>query len=374
MTQIGSAETFPTASAGPVRVCGPQNETMQIPREIREIMKPLVGLVYDLRSEYLAQGFSEDDVAEFDSDVTLEALEETIQQCGYRTERIGNGKALSLKLAAGQRWDMVFNVAEGIGGRCREAYVPAMLELYGIPYTFSDPLICALTLDKAMTKRVVAQHGLATPAFAVIEDVSQIGGLSLRYPLFAKPLAEGTGKGIDQNSHIDNPHQLREVCEALLKKYFQPVLVEEFLPGREFTTGILGSGSKARVIGTMEIVMRRKNEPAIYSYLNKEECESRIDYSTLTEQPLRDQVETLALKSYQALQCRDSGRVDIRCDGTGRPCFIEVNPLAGLHPHHSDLPMICTRANMSYQTLIGSILQSAFERAERKSDTAWTQC
>lgn len=333
-------------------------------------MKPLVGLVYDLRSEYLAQGFSEDDVAEFDSDATLEALEQTIQECGYRTERIGNGKALSLKLAAGHRWDMVFNIAEGIGGRCRESFVPAMLELYDIPYTFSDPLICALTLDKAMTKRVVAQHGLATPAFAVVEQLGDLKGLSLRYPLFAKPLAEGTGKGIDQNSHIDTPKQLQAVCAALLSKYNQPVLVEEFLPGREFTTGVLGTGADARVIGTMEIEMRSQNEPAIYSYLNKEECESRINYYTLTEQPLREQVETLALKSYRVLECRDSGRVDIRCDGDGKPCFIEINPLAGLHPHHSDLPMICTRMNMSYSTLIGSILQSAFARANRKNDSA----
>ncbi|MCE5187499.1 MAG: ATP-grasp domain-containing protein [Planctomycetaceae bacterium] len=337
-------------------------------------MKPLIGLVYDLRSEYLAQGFSEDDVAEFDSDATLASLEQTIQDCGYRTERIGNGKTLSLKLAAGHRWDMVFNIAEGIGGRCREAYVPAMLELYGIPYTFSDPLVCALTLDKAMTKRIVAQHGLATPAFSVIERISQLSALSLKYPLFAKPLAEGTGKGIDQNSHIDTPHQLQSVCAALLAKYNQPVLVEEFLPGREFTTGILGTGADARVIGTMEIHMRNQNEPAIYSYLNKEECESQIDYSTLTAQPLKDQVETLALRSYQVLQCRDSGRVDIRCDAAGKPCFIEINPLAGLHPQHSDLPMICTRHDMSYQTLIGSILQSAFARADRKSDSAWTVC
>lgn len=337
-------------------------------------MNPLVGLVYDLRSEYLAQGYTEDDVAEFDSDATIAALEETIGSCGYRTERIGNGKALALKLAAGHRWDMVFNIAEGQGGRCREAYVPALLELYGIPYTFSDPLVCALTLDKAMTKRVVAQHGLATPAFAVVEHVNQVAELSLRYPLFAKPLAEGTGKGIDQNSRIDTPQQLQAVCAALLTKYHQPVLVEEFLPGREFTVGILGTGAEARAIGTMEIAMRSSAEPAIYSYLNKEECESRIDYSTLTEPVLKEQVETLALKSYQALECRDAGRVDIRCDAAGVPCFIEVNPLAGLHPHHSDLPMVATRAGISYETLIGSILQSAFARAGRKSDVAWTVC
>jgi len=332
----------------------------QIPIEF----KPLVGLVYDLRSEYIAEGYSSEDVAEFDSDETIDALEKTIQQCGYRTERIGHGKSLSLKLAAGHRWDMVFNVAEGIGGRCRESYVPALLEMYGIPYTFSDPLVCAMTLDKAMTKRWVAQYGLATPAFAVVEAIADIEAICLSYPLFAKPLAEGTGKGVDQNSRIENAAKLKAVCAELLNRYGQPVLVEEFLPGREFTVGILGTGEEACVLGTMEIEMISKDEAAIYSYLNKEECESRILYHPLQDDPsLKEKVEQLALRCYQVLQCRDAGRVDIRCDGSGEPCFIEVNPLAGLHPTHSDLPMIATQEGVNYDTLIGTILKNAFERA-----------
>lgn len=335
-------------------------------------MKPLVGLVYDLRSEYLAQGYSEEDVAEFDFDATIELLEEAIERCGYRTERIGHGKALSLKLAAGHRWDMVFNVSEGIGGRCRESYVPALLEMYGIAYTFSDPLTCALTLDKAMAKQWVAQHGLATPAFAVVETMDDVDAVNLTYPLFAKPLAEGTGKGVDQNSKIENADMLKAVCAELLVRYSQPVLVEEFLPGREFTVGILGTGREAAVLGTMEIEMIIKNEPAIYSYLNKEECESRILYHPLQDDPaLKEKVEQLALRCYQVLQCRDAGRVDVRCDGNGEPCFIEVNPLAGLHPVHSDLPMIATQEGMSYETLIGTILKNAFQRAGAGNQKTW---
>ncbi len=335
-------------------------------------MKPLIGLVYDLRTDYLALGYSEAEVAEFDSEETITALEETIEACGYLTERIGNGKVLNMRLVAGHRWDMVFNIAEGLGGRCREAFVPALLDMYDIPYTFSDALVCALTLDKAMAKRVVAQQGLATPAFDVIETLADLNGMVLRYPLFAKPLAEGTGKGVDQNSKIDNPEQLRTVCADLLETYRQPALVEEFLPGREFTVGILGTGAQARAIGTMEIEMLARNEPAIYSYLNKEECESRIFYHPLLDnQTLRDEVEHLAVRSYQVLECRDAGRVDIRCDHNGRPCFIEVNPLAGLHPTHSDLPMIATQEGMSYQTLIGSILESAFQRAGTRGIRQW---
>lgn len=334
-------------------------------------MKPLVGLVYDLRSEYLAQGYSEEDVAEFDSDATINELEITIQQCGYRTDRIGHGKALAERLVAGSRWDMVFNISEGIGGRCRESYVPALLEMYGIPYTFSDPLVCAMTLDKAMAKQRVAQYGLATPAFAVIETPEDINRVGLTYPLFAKPLSEGTGKGIDQNSKIENETQLKSVCTELLERYRQPVLVEEFLPGREFTVGILGTGADASVLGTMEIELLSKDEPAIYSYLNKEECESRILYHPLQDDPaLKEKVEMLALRCYQVLQCRDAGRVDVRCDGRGEPCFIEVNPLAGLHPQHSDLPMIATQEGMAYPTLIGAILENAFERTAVEGETS----
>ncbi len=326
-------------------------------------MKQRVGLVYDLRTDYLAEGFTEEQAAEFDSEETIAALEETIAALGYAVERIGSAKRLCERLVKGQRWDMVFNIAEGMGGRCRESQVPAILELYGIPYTFADAMVCATTLDKAVAKRLVAQAGLSTPAFSVVRSAADVDRVALRYPLFAKPLAEGTGKGIDQNSRIDSAARLKAICIELLAKYSQPVLVEEFLPGREFTVGIVGTGSSARVIGTMEIEMRKKDEPAIYSFLNKEECESRIDYHPIRDDmQLKAAVETLALNSYRVLECRDGGRVDIRCDAAGTPCFIEVNPLAGLHPTHSDLPMIATQEGMPYKDLIKAILDSAFER------------
>jgi len=327
--------------------------------------KPLVGFVYDLRNDYLAEGYSELDVAEFDSEHTIDAIHKTIESLGYRVERIGNGKSLCKMLVAGKRWDMVFNIAEGIGGRCREAFVPAILEMYKIPYTFSDPLVCAVTLDKAIAKQLVAQNGLATAAFTVVEKTEDLNNIKLNYPLFAKPLAEGTGKGVDNNSHITNPKQLKEICLKLLKDYCQPVLVEEYLPGREFTTAILGTGSDSVVLGTMEIEMRSKDAPAIYSYVNKEECESRILYHPVLDSPeIKKQVEQLALNCYKILQCRDTGRVDVRLDKTGKACFIEINPLPGMHPTHSDLPMIATQEGISYEKLMDSILSSAFKRAK----------
>lgn len=325
-------------------------------------MKARIGLTYDLRSDYLALGFKEEDVAEFDADVTIEALDETIRSLGYETVRIGNARALCTQLAAGARWDMVFNIAEGFGGRSREAQVPCMLDVYAIPYTFSDPLVCAVTLDKAMAKRIVHASGLRTPGFHVVRQADDCRHVNLPYPLFAKPIAEGTGKGIDKTSKLESPDQLLRVCSSLLEKHHQPVLVEEFLPGREFTVAILGTGTDARVLGTLEVMIRPNAETSIYTFEIKEKCDDFVDYCRPAQSPEIAAVEKLALDSYLALELRDTGRVDIRMDRHGQPAFMEVNPLPGLNPYHSDLPMIATHAGLSYAELIGSILDSAFHR------------
>lgn len=332
-----------------------------------------VGLVYDLRDDYLAQGFSAEQAAEFDSAVTISAIEGTLQSLGYVTERIGNGMALARQLACGRRWDLVFSIAEGLYGRSREAQVPCLLEMYGIPYTFSDPLVCALTLDKAMTKRVVTSAGLYTPRFGVVASLADVETLNLEYPLFAKPLAEGTSKGVDQNSRVESPSALKRVCTKLLERFAEPVLVEEYLPGRESTTAILGTGRGARVLGTMEFSIRPGAPARDYSYEVKETCEQCVDYFPMPPGELREQVETLALEAYRLLECRDAGRVDIRLDARGCPAFIEINPLPGLHPTHSDLPMIAAQEGMAYQDLINCIVQSALARQEPTSCRAARQ-
>jgi D-alanine-D-alanine ligase len=321
-----------------------------------------IGLTYDLRDDYADSGLPPEALAEFDSRATIDALADAITTAGHVVDRIGNARALCMRLVAGGRWDLVFNIAEGLHGRAREAQVPALLELYDIPYTASDPLVCALTLDKGLAKRVVRDAGLNTPAFATVLSGADLAALGLNYPLFAKPLAEGTGKGIDRQSCITDSRQLTRVCRALLARYRQPVLVEEFLPGREFTVGILGTGKAARVIGTLEIICNNPEADAIYSYEMKERCEEFITYRPPARSGLIDDVELLALNAHRALECRDVSRVDIRIDAAGLPSFIEINPLPGLHPSHSDLPMIATSVGMSYVTLIGSIVDSAVKR------------
>jgi len=322
----------------------------------------IIGMTYDLRSDYLKQGFKEEEVAEFDADITIESIEQTLAELGHQPKRIGNARALCARLAAGDRWDLVFNIAEGRIGRSREAQVPGMLEAFDIPYTMSDPLVCAVTLDKAVAKRILQSEGLNTPRFHVVRNETDIARVDIPYPLFAKPIAEGTGKGIDRASCVKNAAELRAICQTLLLKYDQPVLVEEFLPGREFTVAILGTGSKARVLGGMEVCLRPNANTTIYTYEMKEQFHDYVDYHRLARTPENQAVEKLALDSYRALEVRDCGRVDIRMDAGGVPSFMEVNPLPGLNPVHSDLPIIAKQEGVSFKSVIEAIIESARDR------------
>jgi D-alanine-D-alanine ligase len=320
-----------------------------------------IGLTYDLRSEYLAAGYGEEETAEFDRADTIDAIEGVLQELGHETDRIGHLKSLVQRLAAGDRWDFVFTIAEGLNGIGREAQVPALLDAYNIPYVFSDPLVCALTLHKGMTKRVIRDLGIPTTDFFVVERESDIAKVNLPYPLFAKPVAEGTAKGINAKSKLLSPADLDSACRHLLSTYRQPVLVEPFLPGREFTTGIVGTGDKARSVGTLEIILLDGAEPDVYSYINKERCEELVKY-VLVDDAMARQAEAISLAAWRGLGCRDAGRIDLRADPRGQLHFLEVNPLSGLHPEHSDLPIICTQAGIPYRDLIRMIMESAMER------------
>jgi len=324
----------------------------------------LVGLTYDLRDEYLAEGFSHEETAEFDKEETIAGIENALIENGYQTERIGHVRNLSRKLVEGKRWDLVFNIAEGMYGLAREAQVPCLLDAYNIPYVFSDGLVLALALHKGLTKRVIRDAGLSTPDFFVVEKKEDIGQINLTYPLFAKPVAEGTGKGISELSKITSPQQLKETCHSLLEKYKQPVLVERFLPGREFTVGIIGTGAKAKAVGLMEVVYRDNEKTKIYSLENKENYESVIDYS-VPEKEITDKCYTLAVNCWNVLGCRDGGRVDIRLNEHGVPSFIEVNPLAGLNLIHSDLPILSRFQGINFTQLIKMIMDSAIERINK---------
>jgi D-alanine-D-alanine ligase len=325
-----------------------------------------IGLTYDLRQDYLAEGYSAEETAECDKLETVEGIEAALIELGYATDRIGNGKKLVCRLAAGDRWDLVFNISEGFCGVAREGQVPAILDMYQIPYTFSDPLVLGLALHKDMTKTVVRQAGVPTPEFALIRRVEEIESVNLPFPLFAKPVAEGTSKGITGDSKISDRAGLKKSCTALLEQFRQPVLVETYLSGREFTIGISGTGDDAQVIGTLEVLISPDAKEDFYSYHNKQCYENNVRYQLAHREKDEEvcQSEELAIKAYRYLGCRDAGRVDVRSDAQGRPSFIEVNPLPGMNEKDSDLPILSKLSGISYVQLIDRIVTSARKRVK----------
>lgn len=320
-----------------------------------------IGITFDLYSEYLALGYDEVAAAEFDSEDTIENIEDGLRRLGHETERIGNAQNLMRMLLDGRRWDLVFNICEGLSGFGRESLVPALLDNHEIPYTFSDPLTLSLALHKGMAKRALRDSGVPTPDFAVIERQADIARVHLPFPLFLKPVAEGSSKGIDLQSIVRSRVALEHKARRLLQEFQQPVLVERYLPGREFTVGIIGTGREAVCIGGMEILLKEGAEPGIYSFQNKREYETLVEYRRIDGAVL-EACATLALAAWRALGGRDAGRVDLREDANGKVELMEVNPLAGLNAVRSDLSILCRLHGISYFELIRLIMDSVLQR------------
>src|SRR5690606_19969738 len=226
-----------------------------------------------------------------------------------------------------------------------------------IRYVFSDPLVCALTLHKAVCKRVLRDLGLPTPDFRLVERQADVAAIDLPFPLFAKPVAEGTSKGVDADSKVIDRAGLAAVCDRLLATHRQPVLVEGFLPGREFTVGIVGSAADAEAIAVLEVELLDGADREVYTQRNKEDCEELVRYH-LADGPIASEAKALALAAWAGIGCRDGGRVDLRQGPDGRLQVLELNPLPGLHPTHSDLPIMARLAGIGYVELIGRILHS----------------
>ena len=252
-----------------------------------------VGLTFDLRSWYIDRGYSMDETAEFDKQETVDALENSLKQMGYETEPVGNAFQLIEALAAGKRWDIVFNIAEGLYGDGRESVVPAILDQYKIPYVFSGPVIMGLSLNKHLAKLVVAAAGVPVSPGCLITELKDLGKCNLKYPLFVKPVSEGTGKGITEKSLVNSSSELKKMVEWILSEFKQPALVEEYLPGREFTVGIVGYGDEAIAIGGME-VMCANNLP--YSVEVKENYQNYCKYKPL-DADIIDECKSVALRA-----------------------------------------------------------------------------
>ncbi|HPQ68301.1 MAG TPA: ATP-grasp domain-containing protein [bacterium] len=322
-----------------------------------------VGLTFNLKRIVPHRESDDDSEAEYDSPTTVNAIAEAIASYGHEVIPM-EATADFLSVISSTPVDFVFNIAEGLAGRNRESHVPSILELLDIPYTGSDPATLSLALDKGLSKRIVMQSGVSTPKFWLMRTGRERLPRDLEFPVLVKPVAEGSSKGVLDKSVVENEAELREAVNLMNARYHQPVLVEEFLPGREFTLGLLGE-YRPIVLPPMEIVFvnqTKKNQ--VYSFEHKLTAVDEIRYDTPAKVDpalLRD-LERVARNSFIALGCRDVGRVDVRLDKKGKVHFIECNPLPGLTPGWSDLCLIAQSANMDYRTLIGEIMAPAIRR------------
>ncbi len=334
-----------------------------------------IGITFDLKSNIKLQPGQPDDLEEeFDSPVTVEAIAAVLRGLGHTVELLGDGRPLLERLLRDPP-EFVFNFAEGQGvGRSREARVPGVLEMLGIPYTGSDPLTLAVTLDKDCAKRLVASEGAAVPkGFVVLEEDNVLLSCHLhpqaQFPFVVKPTWEGSSKGIRGKCVVDTPEELDAAVEEQRLGYRQPILVEEYIHGEELTVGVIGN-APPRVIGVMRVLPQHQEERFIYSLEVKRDWQRRVTYECPAKLPTEQlrAVEYAALTAYEVLGCRDVSRVDFRLRD-GVPYFLEVNPLPGLNPESSDLVLLAKMAGWTYEQLIGSILQAAIERhAVRESN------
>jgi D-alanine-D-alanine ligase len=335
-----------------------------------------VGLTFNMKrgeSEEAPEppGSSRSDAqAEWDAPETIAAVRSALEE-RHEVIPIEAGENAYSELQK-SRPDIVFNIAEGATGPCREGYIPSILEYLRIPYTASDPLTLNTCLDKSRTKEILAYHGLPTSRFRVISD-DNFSFNSLHYPLMVKPLYEGSSIGIRNDSLVRTRQEMKERVLWLLNLYREPALVEEFLPGREFTAAIIGNGSEARVLPLVEILFDSLPDGVnpIYSFeakwiwdqssnpLKIFECPAKVDAV------LQADIENACLRAYSILRCRDWCRVDVRLDAAGRPHILELNPLPGILPRPEDnscFPKAARAAGISYSGLINTVLDIACKR------------
>jgi D-alanine-D-alanine ligase len=322
-----------------------------------------IGITYDLKpDDELPDGAPDDLHEEFDSPDTIEAIASVLRARGHEVSLLGDGREFLHKVLADPP-DLVFNIAEGLGvGRSREARVPAVLEMLGIPHTGSDPLVLAATLDKDCARRIVASAGVAVPRGFTLgaDEPASANGLPL--PALVKPAWEGSSKGIRNRCLVRSSADLTAVVSELRRDHRQPLLVEEFIAGEELTVGLVGNGPP-EIVGVMRVVPLRPTAEFIYSLEVKRDYSRQVRYECPPALPPEAvaAVERSALAAWQVLGCRDVARIDFRLRD-GVPYFLEVNPLPGLNPVTGDLVVMAGLRGWSYERLVGRILDAALAR------------
>jgi len=329
-----------------------------------------IGLAVNLKSDAVRPtGLVPDDWdEEFDSPETVEALSAVMRSMGHDPVVLGDGEAL-IRRVLDQRPDFVFNIAEGAGiGRSREARVPAFLEMLGIPYSGSDPLTLAASLDKAVARRLVEGGAVRIPRGFVVEGKDtekRIRDLAkaVVFPVVVKPAWEGSSKGIRARCLVDDVQTLVGIVQELWQDYSQSLLVEEFVGGAELTIGMVGNGVP-RILGVMEVVPLKASDRFIYSLEVKRNWRECVRYESPARLlgPIQNQIESAALEAWDRLGCRDLCRMDFRLNAASEPVFIEANPLPGLNPVTSDLVILAAGVGLSHDQLIREVLTAGLSR------------
>jgi D-alanine-D-alanine ligase len=325
-----------------------------------------VAILYNPRPD-CGSGALDDAFEEYDDPATIAAIGDALAGMGVDPTPVAADADFPWRLKQGG-FDFVFNIAEGAGGRCREAVPAAICEFLEIPFTGSDALTLAATLDKAVARRIVSPE-VPVACGALIEGPADESALaSLPYPVVVKPNDEGSSKGIRQESWCADVNAAAARCRWLRERYACPILVEEFLPGMEITVGVRGNGREAVLIGLMEIApVAEGGEPFLYSLEVKRDFRRRVCYHVpprLEAAPL-EAIRSHALTAYRLLGCRDFARIDFRLDAAGRPRFLECNPLPGLNPESSDLVILSRMLrgdDVAYDGLVQGILRDAVHR------------
>jgi D-alanine-D-alanine ligase len=322
-----------------------------------------VGLTYDLKTDYEFKDNDPPDAnAEFDHPSTIKIIAQAIESQGFQVKKIGNVLSL-LESIDELDVDIVFNISEGLSGRNRESQVPILLEMAGIPFVGADALSLAVSLDKIMAKKIFMAEGILTPKFMEIKSSDAIINLDhMEFPLFVKPRFEGSSKGLSQNSRVENKEELRKQVEYIILTYNQPALIEEFIRGEEFTVAIIGN-QPAEVMPIVQIKidgeLHLKDKFYTFAHIKSDALEY-VCPAPISKN-LKKKITELAVKTYNAIECRDFGRVDFRVDEGGNPYVLEINPLPSLSTE--DVFMVVAKEiGISYNEVIGKILNSALKR------------
>lgn len=326
--------------------------------------KLVVGIVYNLKSNH-KYGLAVDSEAEYDSISTVNAIKAALEKCGHKVVLLEANMSLPQKLK-NSNIDVAFNIAEGRGGRGREAQIPSLLDYYSIPYTGSDETTLCVALDKALTKQLVTTHGIKTPKFSVVADKNGKIGPKIKFPVIVKPNAEGSSKGISDISIAADHNALKSLISRNIDLYSSEMLVEEYVEGREFTVGLLGNGADVKVFEPMEIIFKKETQDDyhVYSYTVKQNYTEYVEYKCPPELSVEksNELKRIALKVFKVLNCKDFSRVDFRMSPDGVIHFIEINPLPGLAPNYSDFPMLAEFCGIKYTDLVGEVLNVAVKR------------